>query len=144
MEVMEFQLRYFKSWKVTLWKCCTQYASKFGKLSNGHRTGKGVFIPNPKKGNTKECSSYHTIALISYASKIMFKILQARLQQYMNWELLDVQGRFRKSRGIREKNCQHLLDHRKKQDNSKQKHIYFCFIDYSKAFGFSSTWTENF
>ena len=67
-----------------LWKCCTQYASKFGKLSSGRRTGKGsVFIPVPKKGNAKECSNYHTIALISHASKVMLKILQARLQQYM-------------------------------------------------------------
>ena len=76
-------------------KCCTQYASKFGKLSIGHRTGKGqfsfVFIPIPKKGNAKECSNYHTIALISHASKVMLKILQPRLQQYMNRELPDVQ-----------------------------------------------------
>ena len=58
------------------------------KLSSGHRTGKrAVFIPVPKKGNAKECSNYHTIALISHASKIMLKILQARLQQYMNREL---------------------------------------------------------
>ena len=63
-----------------LWKCCTQYASKFGKLISGHRTGKDVFIPIPKKGNAKECSNYHTIALISQASKVMLKILQARLQ----------------------------------------------------------------
>ena len=56
-----------------LWKCCTQYASKFGKLSKGHRTGKGVFIPFPKKGNAKECSNYRTIALISYTSKVMLK-----------------------------------------------------------------------
>ena len=84
-----------------LWKCCTQYASKFGKLSSGHRTGKGqsVFIPIPKKGNPKECSNYHTIAFISHTSKVMLKILQARLQQYMNWELPDVQAGFRKGRG---------------------------------------------
>ena len=50
-------------------KCCTQYASKLGKLNSGHRTGKGVFIPIPKKGNAKECSNYHTVALISYAAK---------------------------------------------------------------------------
>ena len=62
-----------------LWKCCTQYASKFGKLSSGHRTGKDVFIPIPKKGNAKECSNYHTVALISHASKVMLKILQAKL-----------------------------------------------------------------
>ena len=78
---MELQLSYFKSWKMMLWKCCTQYASKFGKLSSGHRTGKGqlVFIQIPKKGNAKECSIHCTIALISHASKVMLKILQARL-----------------------------------------------------------------
>ena len=70
-----------------LWKSCTQYASKLGKLSSGHRTGKHVFIPIPKKSNAKECSNYHTIAFISHASKVMLKILQARLQQYMNREL---------------------------------------------------------
>ena len=66
-----------------LLKCCTQYASKFGKRSSGHRTGKGVFIPIPKKDKAKECSDYHTIAFISHASKVMLKILQARLQQYV-------------------------------------------------------------
>ena len=75
VEVMEFQLSYFKSWKMMLWKCCTQYVSKFGKLSSGHRTGKHQFSFQPKKGNAKECSNYHTIALISHISKIMLKIL---------------------------------------------------------------------
>ena len=71
-----------------LWKCCTQYASKFGNLSSGHRAGKGqFFIPIPKKGSAKECSNYHTIALISHASKVMLKILQARLQQYVNFQM---------------------------------------------------------
>ena len=84
-----------------LWKCCTQYVSKFGKLSSGHMTGKGQFIPVPKKGNTKECSNYHTIALISHA-KVMLKILQAWLQQYMNREFPDVQAGFRKGRGTRD------------------------------------------
>ena len=98
---MEFQLSYFKSWKMMLWKFCTQYASKFGKLSSGHRTGKRVFIPITKKGNAKECSNYHTIALISHASTVMLKILQARLQQYVNCELPDVQGGFRKGTGTR-------------------------------------------
>ena len=74
-----------------LWKCCIQYASQFGELSSGHRTGKGVFIPIPKKDNAKECANYHTITLISHSSKVMLKILQARLQQYMDWELSDVQ-----------------------------------------------------
>ena len=60
-----------------LWKCCTQYASKFGKLSSGHRTGKfSVFLPIPKKGSAKECSNYRTITLISHAGKVMHKIIQ--------------------------------------------------------------------
>ena len=78
-----------------LWKCCTQYVSKFGKLNSGHSTGKGqFFIPIPKKGNAKECSDYHTIALISHTSKVMLKFLQARLP--------DVQAGFRKGRGTRD------------------------------------------
>ena len=87
-----------------LLKCCTQYASKFGKLSGGHRTfwKRSVFILIPKKGNAKECSNYHTIALISHPSKVMFKILQARLQQFVNHELQDVQAGFRKGRGTRD------------------------------------------
>ena len=99
---MEFQLSYSKSWKMMLWKCCTQYASKSGKLSSGQKTGKkSVFIPIPKKDNAKECSNYCTIAL-SHASKVMLKILQAKLQQYMNRELPDVQAGFRKGRGTRD------------------------------------------
>ena len=68
-------------------KCYIQHVSKFGKLSSGHRTRKVSFHYNPKDGQVKECSNYHTIVLISHASKIMLKILQARLQQYMNQEL---------------------------------------------------------
>ena len=68
-----------------LWKYCTQYASTFGQLSIGHRTGKGqFFIPMPKKGNAKECSIYSTVALISHASEVMLKILQTRLQQHVS------------------------------------------------------------
>ena len=78
-------------------KSCTQYVSKFGKLSSGQRTGKGQFSFQSKKGNAKECSNYHTIALISYTSKVMLKIPQARLQQYMNRELADVQAGLRKA-----------------------------------------------
>ena len=101
---MEFQVNYFKSWKMMLWKCCTQYASKFGKLSSGHRTGKGQFSfqTTPKKGNAKECSNYHTMAFISQASKVMLKILQARLQQYVNSELPEGQAGFKKGRGTRD------------------------------------------
>ena len=83
-----------------LLKCYIQYSSK---LSSGHRTGKvQFFIPIPKKGNAKECSNYRTVALISQASKIMLRILQARLQQYVNEELPDVQAGFRKVRGTRD------------------------------------------
>ena len=75
---------------------------------------RSVFTPIPKEGNAKECSNYCTIALISHASKVMLKILQARLQQFMNQELLDVPGGFRPERQRNQKsNCQHLLDHRK-------------------------------
>ena len=93
---------------------------------------RSVFIPIPKKGNPKECSDYHTIALISHASKVMLKILQARLQQYMNHELLDVQAGFRKGRGTRDQiaNICWII----KKPRQFQKNIYFCFIDYVKAF----------
>ena len=80
-----------------LWKCYTQYASKFEKTQQWPQDWKrSVFIPIPKKGNAKECSNYCTIALISHAGKVMSKILQARLQQYVNHELPDVQAGFRK------------------------------------------------
>ena len=129
---MEFQLSYFKSWKMMLWKCCTQYASKFGKLSSGHKTGKGVFIPIPKKGNDKQCSNYCTLALISHTSKAMLKIPQARLQQYMNGEFPDVQAGFRKGRGTRDQIANFCWIMEKAREF--QKNIYFCFIDYVKAF----------
>ena len=93
---------------------------------------RSVFIPIPTKSNAKECSNYCTIALISHASKVMLKILQARLQQYMNHELPDVQTGFRKSRGTRDQiaNIRWII----KKAREFQKNIYFCFIDYVKAF----------
>ena len=93
---------------------------------------KSVFIPIPKKGNAKECSNYCTIALISHASKIMLKILQAKLQQYMNQELPDVLPGFRKDRGTRDQiaNIHWII----KKAREFQKNIYFCFIDYAKPF----------
>ena len=93
---------------------------------------RSVFIPIPKKGNAKECSNYRTIALISQASKVMLKILQARLQQYMNRELPDVQVGFRKGTGTRDQiaNIRWII----KKARNFQKSIYFCFIDYAKAF----------
>ena len=92
---------------------------------------RSVFIPIPKKGNAKECSNYCTIALISYGSKVMLKIIQARLQQYVNCELPDVQSGFRKGRNQRS-NCQHLLDHGKSK-RVPEKHL-FLLCDYAKAF----------
>ena len=82
-------------------KALTQYDTKSGKLSSGHRTGKGQFSFQSQR-QAKECSNYRTIVLISHASKVMLKILQARLQQYMNCELPDVQGGFRKGRETRD------------------------------------------
>ena len=91
-----------------------------------------VFIPVLKKGNAKECSNYCPIALISHASKVMLKILQNRLQQYMNHELLDVQAGFRKGRETRDHIANILWIIKKVR--KFQKNIYFCFIDYAKAF----------
>ena len=88
---------------------------------------RSVFIPIPKKGNAKECSIYCSIALISHTRKVMLKILQARLQQYVNRELPDVQAGFRKGRGTRD---QIAIE----KAREFQKNIYFCFIDYAKAF----------
>ena len=99
---MEFHVSYFKILKDDAVKCCTQYVSKFGKLKRWPEDWKKVFIPVPKKDNGKECSNYQTIAFISHASKVIFKILQDRLQQYMNPEFPDVQVGFRKGRGTRD------------------------------------------
>ena len=82
-------------------KCYTQYTSRFGKQQWPQDWKRSVFTPILKKGNAKECSNYHKIVLISHVSKVIFKILQARRQQYMNRELPDVQARFTKGRGIR-------------------------------------------
>ena len=95
---------------------------------------KSVFIPVPKKGNAKECSNYCTIALISYANKVMLKILQVRPQQYVNHELPDVQAGFRKGRGTRDQiaNIRWIIE----KASEFQKNINFCFIDYAKAFDY--------
>ena len=93
---------------------------------------RSVCIPVPKKGNAKECSNYHTIALISHTNKVMLRILQARLQQYVNRELPDVQAEFRKGRETRDQiaNIRWII----KTAREFQKNIYFCFIDYARAF----------
>ena len=90
---------------------------------------RSVFISIPKKGNAKECSNYCTIALISHVSKVMLKILQARLQQYVNRELPDVQAGFRKGRGTRDQIASTCWNIEKAREF--QKNIYFCFIDYT-------------
>ena len=90
------------------------------------------FHSSPTESNTKECSNYHTTALLSHTSKVMLKILQARLQQYVNRELPDVQVGFRKGRGTRDQiaNIHWII----KKAREFQKNIYFCFIDYAKNF----------
>ena len=90
---------------------------------------RSVFIPIPKKGNAKECSNYHTITLISHTSEVMLKILQAKLQQYMNCELPDVEAGFRKGRDQIANICWIM-----EKAREFQKNIYFCVIDYAKAF----------
>ena len=89
-------------------------------------------MPSPKKGNDKECSNYHTIALISHARKVILKILQAKLQQYVNREFPDVQAEVRKGRGTRDQiaNIHCIIE----KAREFQKDSYFCFIDYAKAF----------
>ena len=105
-----------------IWK--TQQRPQDGKSS--------VFISIPKKGNAKECSNYHKTTLSSQTSKVMLKILQSRLQQYMNRELSDVQAGFRKGRGTRDQiaNIRWIIE----KAREFQKNIYFCLIDLAKAF----------
>ena len=128
---MEFKLSSFKSWKMMLWKCCIPYASKFGKLSSVHRTGKGQFsFQSQRKAMPKNVQT--TAQLHSSVSKVMLKILQARFQQYVNCELPDVQAGFRKGRRTRDQidNICWIIENAREF----QKNIYFCFIDYTKAF----------
>ena len=129
---MEFQLSSFESEKMMLWKCCTQYASNSENSAVATALEKVTFILIPKKGNIKERSNYHAVALISHTGKVMLRILQARLQEYMNREFPDVQAGFRKCRGTRNQiaNICWII----KTPKEFQKNIYFCFIDYAKAF----------
>ena len=113
-----------------LLKCCTLYASKFGKLSSGHRTGQGQFsFQSQRKAMTK---NVQTGALISRASKIMLKILQTMLQQYTNQELPYIQDGFRKGRETRDQiaNIRWIIE----KAREFQRNIYICFINYAKAF----------
>ena len=104
---------------------------------------RSVFIPIPKKCNAKESANYRTIALILHASKVVLKILQARVQQYVNCELPDVQADFRKGRGARDQiaNIRWII---KKIKRISEKNIYFCFIDYAKVFDCVDHNVENY
>ena len=115
-----------------LWKCFTQYASRFGKLSSGHRTGKGQFSFQSQRMFKLPHNCTHL-----NAGKVKLKILQARLQQYVNSELPDVQVGFIKGRGTRD----HIFNIRWiiKKAREFQKNICFCFIDYAKAFVWITT-----
>ena len=132
VEVMEFQLSYLKIIKDDAVKVLQLICQQIWKTQQWPQDWKrSVFIPITKKGNAKECSNYHTIAFISHASKVMLKILQARLQQYVNRELPDVQAGFRKGRGTRDQiaSIRWIME----KAREFQKNIYFCF-DYAKAF----------
>ena len=118
-----------------LLKYCTQYASKFGKLSHGHRTGNGQFLlQSQRKAMPKNVQTTIQLMLISHDGKVMLKILQVRLQQYMNQELSNVQAGFRKGRGTRDQIANiHWITEKEREF---QTNIYFCFIDYAKAFDY--------
>ena len=129
-----------------LWKCCTQCASIFGKLSSGHRTVKGQFSFQSQRKTMpnyhKECSNYHTIALISHASKVMLKILQASLQKYVNQELPDVQAGFRKGRGTRDQIANiHWIT---KKSKSSRKTSTSALLTMPKSLCGSQPTVENF
>ena len=116
-----------------LLKCCTQYVRKFGKLSSGHRTGKSQFsFQSQRKTVRKKIQNYYTVAFISHANKVMLKTLQPGLQQYMYQEPPDVQAGFRKGRRTRDQiaSIRWIIE----KTGEFQKNIYFCFIDYVKAF----------
>ena len=116
--------------------CCDSAALNMPANLENSQCPKGwkrsVFIPIPKNGNPKECSNYHTIVLISHASKVMLKILQTRVQKYVNWGLPDIQTGFRKGKGTRNQTVNIFWIIEKAREF--QKNIYFGFIDYTKVF----------
>ena len=115
-----------------LLKCYTQYVSNLENSVVATELEKSVFIPISKRGNAKECSNYHTTALILCTRKVLLKILQARLQQIVNWEPPNVQAGFWRGRGSRDQiaSIQRIME----KAREFQKNIYFCTIDYAKAF----------
>ena len=135
MGVIEFQLSYFKSYKMMLWKCCTQYASKFGKLSNNHRTAKGQYSSQfQRKSVLKNVQTTAQLHSFHILSKVMLKIPQTRLWYHVNQELPDEQAGFRKGRRTRDQiaNIHWIIE----KAREFQKHTYFCLIDYTKAFDY--------
>ena len=128
---MEFQLSNFKILKYNAVKALHSKCEQIGKIRQWPKDWKrSVFIPIPTKGNAKDCSNYCTIVLISHASKVMFKILQAKLQHYVNQELPRVQVVFRKGRGTRDQIASIHWIIRKAREF--QRNSYCCFIDYAK------------
>ena len=133
MEVIDFQLSYFKSWKMMLWKCYKSICQQIGKTQQWPQDWKrSVFILIPKKGNAEECSNYHTIAFISHTSKVMLKILQSRLQQEwtMNFQMFKLDLEKAEEPEIK---LSTSTGSSKKRESSR-KNIYFCSIDYVKTF----------
>ena len=115
-----------------LWKCRTQYATNLDNSAVATGLEKVNFHSNPKKDNAKECWNYRNpTVLVSHATTVMLKILQARLQQYMNWDLPDVQPEFRKGRGTKDQTANIRWITQKAREF--QKNIYFCFTDYAKT-----------
>ena len=129
---MEFQLSYLKSWKMLLWKCFAQYLNILEHSGVATGLEKVSSLSNPKKDNVKECSKYCTIASISHVSKETLKMLQPRLQQYVNQELPDVQAGFWIGRWTRGKvaNVCSIIE----KTREFQRNIYYCFNNYVKAF----------
>ena len=128
-----FQMELFQILKDDAVKMLHSICQQIWKIQQWPQDWKrSVFIPVPEKGNAKECSNYCTVVLISHASEVMLKILQERLQQYVNHELPDVQAGFRKGRGTRGQiaNIHWIIE----KARELQKNIYFCFINYTKAF----------
>ena len=121
----------FQILKVMVLKCCTQYASKYGKLSSGHRTGKGQFsFQSQRKAMPKNVQTTIQFALILHVSKVMLKILQARLQLYVNWELPYIQAGFRKGRGTRDQipNIHYNIKKKKKKQENSRKTSTFALL----------------
>ena len=139
---MELQLSYFKSKKDDAVKVLQSIYQQIWKTQQWPQDWKRpVFIPVPKKGDAKECSNYFTIALISHTSKVTLNILQVRLQQYVNWEIPDVQARFRKDRGTRDQIT--IICWTLEKPRQLQKNFYLCFTEYAKSLCGSQQTKEN-